>query len=122
MSWERMSVELEEALEDVPKEETPSANERFKNSYRLIGALAVGNVKYQVESGLFRRMIESGILPPGSVQLICGGVGDLFEPLRRFVADAPHRHAVRGLAGEDGDPAVRVEALRLVERWPRRVE
>ena len=30
---------------------------------------------------MVRRMIESGILPPGSVQLICGGVGDLFEHL-----------------------------------------
>lgn len=28
-----------------------------------------------------RRMIESGILPPGSVQLILGGVGDLFNYL-----------------------------------------
>jgi len=28
-----------------------------------------------------RRMMESGILPEGSVQLICGGVGDLFDYL-----------------------------------------
>jgi oxepin-CoA hydrolase/3-oxo-5,6-dehydrosuberyl-CoA semialdehyde dehydrogenase len=28
-----------------------------------------------------RRIVESGILPPGSLQLICGGVGDLFEHL-----------------------------------------
>jgi len=30
---------------------------------------------------VFRRMLESGILPEGTVQLICGGVGDLFEHL-----------------------------------------
>ena len=30
---------------------------------------------------MVRRMIESEILPPGSVQLICGGVGDLFDHL-----------------------------------------
>lgn len=30
---------------------------------------------------LIRRIIESGILPEGAVQLICGGVGDLFEHL-----------------------------------------
>ena len=30
---------------------------------------------------MVRRMIESGILPQGSVQLICGGVGDLFDHL-----------------------------------------
>ena len=30
---------------------------------------------------VFRRMIESEILPEGSVQLICGGVGDLFDYL-----------------------------------------
>lgn len=30
---------------------------------------------------VFRRMIESGILPDGSVQLICGGVGDIFDHL-----------------------------------------
>jgi oxepin-CoA hydrolase/3-oxo-5,6-dehydrosuberyl-CoA semialdehyde dehydrogenase len=28
-----------------------------------------------------RRIIESGLLPPGSLQLICGGVGDLFDHL-----------------------------------------
>jgi len=30
---------------------------------------------------VFRRMIESDILPPGAVQLVCGGVGDLFDHL-----------------------------------------
>ena len=30
---------------------------------------------------VFRRIIESQILPEGAVQLICGGVGDLFEHL-----------------------------------------
>jgi oxepin-CoA hydrolase / 3-oxo-5,6-dehydrosuberyl-CoA semialdehyde dehydrogenase len=30
---------------------------------------------------VFRRIVESGILPQGTVQLICGGVGDLFEHL-----------------------------------------
>ena len=30
---------------------------------------------------VFRRIVESGILPDGSIQLICGGVGDLFEHL-----------------------------------------
>ena len=29
----------------------------------------------------FRRIIESGLLPEGAAQLICGGVGDLFEHL-----------------------------------------
>ncbi|HEY6516112.1 MAG TPA: phenylacetic acid degradation bifunctional protein PaaZ [Steroidobacteraceae bacterium] len=29
----------------------------------------------------FRRIVESGILPEGAVQLICGGVGDLFDHL-----------------------------------------
>ena len=28
-----------------------------------------------------RRIIETGILPPGALQLICGGVGDLFDHL-----------------------------------------
>ncbi len=30
---------------------------------------------------VFRRIIDSGILPEGAVQLICGGVGELFEHL-----------------------------------------
>jgi oxepin-CoA hydrolase/3-oxo-5,6-dehydrosuberyl-CoA semialdehyde dehydrogenase len=30
---------------------------------------------------VFRRILESKILPPGAVQLICGGVGDLFDHL-----------------------------------------
>jgi oxepin-CoA hydrolase / 3-oxo-5,6-dehydrosuberyl-CoA semialdehyde dehydrogenase len=34
-----------------------------------------------VTEAVFRRMIDSGILPEGSVQLICGGIGDLFEHL-----------------------------------------
>jgi len=28
-----------------------------------------------------RRIVETGLLPPGSLQLICGGVGDLFDHL-----------------------------------------
>ena len=30
---------------------------------------------------VFRRILESGILPEGAVQLVCGGVGDLFDHL-----------------------------------------
>ena len=30
---------------------------------------------------MFRRIVESGILPEGALQLICGGVGDLFDHL-----------------------------------------
>ncbi|HYB33532.1 MAG TPA: phenylacetic acid degradation bifunctional protein PaaZ [Steroidobacteraceae bacterium] len=30
---------------------------------------------------VFRRMVESAILPDGAVQLVCGGVGDLFDHL-----------------------------------------
>ncbi len=30
---------------------------------------------------MVRRIYDSGILPPGSLQLVCGGVGDLFEHL-----------------------------------------
>jgi oxepin-CoA hydrolase/3-oxo-5,6-dehydrosuberyl-CoA semialdehyde dehydrogenase len=30
---------------------------------------------------MFRRMIESGALPEGALQLVCGSLGDLFEHL-----------------------------------------
>lgn len=30
---------------------------------------------------VFRRMIDSGLLPEGAMQLICGGIGDLFDHL-----------------------------------------
>ncbi|HVS78065.1 MAG TPA: phenylacetic acid degradation bifunctional protein PaaZ [Steroidobacteraceae bacterium] len=30
---------------------------------------------------VFRRIVESGLLPEGAVQLLCGGVGDLFDHL-----------------------------------------
>ncbi|MBS0614892.1 MAG: phenylacetic acid degradation bifunctional protein PaaZ [Proteobacteria bacterium] len=30
---------------------------------------------------VFRRIIESKILPPGAIQLVCGGLGDLFDHL-----------------------------------------
>ncbi len=38
------------------------------------------NTAYLTEL-VFRRMVESGILPEGAVQLICGSTGDLFEHL-----------------------------------------
>lgn len=31
---------------------------------------------------VFRRMVESGILPEGSIQLVCGSLGNLFDHLR----------------------------------------
>jgi oxepin-CoA hydrolase/3-oxo-5,6-dehydrosuberyl-CoA semialdehyde dehydrogenase len=31
---------------------------------------------------VFRRIVESGVLPAGAVQLVCGSVGDLFEHLQ----------------------------------------
>lgn len=34
-----------------------------------------------VTEAVVRRMVDSAILPPGAVQLICGGVGDLFDHL-----------------------------------------
>ncbi len=43
-----------------------------------------------------RRIVESGILPPGSLQLLCGSAGDLFDHL-----DLPGRRGVHGL-GEHG--------------------
>ena len=48
----------------------------------------------------FRRIIESAILPEGSVQLICGAVGDLFEHLTcqdvvSFTGSAPTAHELR---------------------------
>ncbi|HEV3181326.1 MAG TPA: phenylacetic acid degradation bifunctional protein PaaZ [Steroidobacteraceae bacterium] len=49
---------------------------------------------------VFRRMIESDILPPGAVQLICGGVGDLFDHLTcqdviAFTGSAVTAHKLR---------------------------
>src|SRR5438309_3898479 len=48
----------------------------------------------------FRRIIESAILPEGSVQLICGAVGDLFEHLTcqdvvSFTGSAAKAHQLR---------------------------
>ena len=48
----------------------------------------------------FRRIIESAILPEGSVQLICGAVGDLFEHLTcqdvvSFTGSAATAHKLR---------------------------
>jgi len=34
-----------------------------------------------LSEAVFRAMIESGILPEGAIQLVCGGIGDLFEHL-----------------------------------------
>lgn len=38
-------------------------------------------VSAYLTAAMVREMIDSGILPAGSVQLICGGVGDLFDHL-----------------------------------------
>jgi oxepin-CoA hydrolase/3-oxo-5,6-dehydrosuberyl-CoA semialdehyde dehydrogenase len=45
---------------------------------------------------VFRRMVESEILPEGSVQLICGGVGDLFD---HFATASAHRVRLGALHG-----------------------
>src|SRR5882757_8808106 len=47
-----------------------------------------------------RRIVESGILPEGSIQLICGGVGDLFDHLTcqdivAFTGSASTAHKLR---------------------------
>ena len=67
----------------------------------------------------FKVMIEANILPPGAIQLIVGGVGDLFDHLtgqdivsftgsashRAQASDAPRRNAgVRPLRGGAGQP------------------
>jgi oxepin-CoA hydrolase / 3-oxo-5,6-dehydrosuberyl-CoA semialdehyde dehydrogenase len=49
---------------------------------------------------VFRRIVESAILPEGAVQLICGGVGDLFEHLScqdvvSFTGSATTAHKLR---------------------------
>jgi oxepin-CoA hydrolase/3-oxo-5,6-dehydrosuberyl-CoA semialdehyde dehydrogenase len=50
---------------------------------------------------VFRDVIDSGLLPPGSVQLICGGVGDLLDHLGgqdaiAFTGSAATAAALRG--------------------------
>ena len=30
-----------------------------------------------------RRIVETGLLPPGALQLVCGHVGDLFDHLKK---------------------------------------
>jgi oxepin-CoA hydrolase/3-oxo-5,6-dehydrosuberyl-CoA semialdehyde dehydrogenase len=49
---------------------------------------------------VFRRIIESGILPEGSVQLVCGSLGDLFDHLTcqdvvSFTGSASTAHKLR---------------------------
>jgi oxepin-CoA hydrolase/3-oxo-5,6-dehydrosuberyl-CoA semialdehyde dehydrogenase len=49
---------------------------------------------------VFRRIIDSAILPPGAVQLVCGGVGDLFDHLTcqdvvLFTGSASTAHKLR---------------------------
>jgi oxepin-CoA hydrolase / 3-oxo-5,6-dehydrosuberyl-CoA semialdehyde dehydrogenase len=49
---------------------------------------------------VFRRIIEAAILPAGAVQLVCGGVGDLFEHLTcqdvvSFTGSAPTARKLR---------------------------
>jgi len=61
---------------------------------------------------VFRRMIESGILPPGAVQLLCGSTGDLFDHLTcqdvvSFTGSASTAHKLRQ------HPAVNANAVRF---------
>jgi oxepin-CoA hydrolase/3-oxo-5,6-dehydrosuberyl-CoA semialdehyde dehydrogenase len=49
---------------------------------------------------VFRRIVESGLLPEGAVQLLCGGVGDLFDHLTcqdviAFTGSASTAHKLR---------------------------
>lgn len=61
---------------------------------------------------LVELVVESGVLPPGSVQLLCGGVGDLFEHLTEqdllsFTGSAATAHLLRN------HPTVTSRAVRL---------
>jgi oxepin-CoA hydrolase / 3-oxo-5,6-dehydrosuberyl-CoA semialdehyde dehydrogenase len=61
---------------------------------------------------VFRRMIESGILPPGAVQLLCGSTGDLFDHLTcqdvvSFTGSASTAHKLRQ------HPVVNANAVRF---------
>jgi oxepin-CoA hydrolase/3-oxo-5,6-dehydrosuberyl-CoA semialdehyde dehydrogenase len=61
----------------------------------------------------FRIMVESGLLPPGSVQLIVGGVGDLFEHLtgQDIVSFTGSAHTASKLKSH---PVVMRESVRFV--------
>ncbi len=61
---------------------------------------------------VFRRIVESGILPDGAVQLICGSTGDLFTHLtgRDMVAFTGSASTATKLAGH---PTVLAEAVRF---------
>jgi len=61
----------------------------------------------------FRQMLESGLLPEGAIQLICGGVGDLFDHLGgqdvvSFTGSASTAGQLRG------HPAVLAKAVRFI--------
>jgi len=61
---------------------------------------------------VFRRIIESGILPPGAVQLLCGSTGDLFDHLTcqdvvSFTGSASTAHKLRQ------HPVVNANAVRF---------
>ncbi|HKF96940.1 MAG TPA: phenylacetic acid degradation bifunctional protein PaaZ, partial [Steroidobacteraceae bacterium] len=61
---------------------------------------------------VFRRIIESGILPPGAVQLLCGSTGDLFDHLIcqdvvSFTGSASTAHKLRQ------HPVVNANAVRF---------
>ncbi|HEY2340996.1 MAG TPA: phenylacetic acid degradation bifunctional protein PaaZ [Steroidobacteraceae bacterium] len=61
---------------------------------------------------VFRRIIESGILPPGAVQLLCGSAGDLFDhftcqDLVSFTGSASTAHKLRQ------HPVVNANAVRF---------
>ncbi|GMU70274.1 MAG: putative phenylacetic acid degradation protein PaaN [Steroidobacteraceae bacterium] len=62
---------------------------------------------------VFRRIVESGLLPAGAVQLVCGGVGDLFDHLTgqdvvSFTGSASTAARLRG------HPAVIAHAVRFI--------
>jgi len=61
---------------------------------------------------VFRRMIESGILPEGAIQLVCGGTGDLFGHLgcQDLVAFTGSAATADKLASH---PRVRSESVRF---------
>ena len=60
----------------------------------------------------FRRIIESGLLPEGALQLVCGGVGDLFEHLGSQDAVA-FTGSARTAAGLRQQPAIVRHAVRF---------
>src|SRR5271166_4350735 len=99
----------------------PGANCRTTRSSpraRSSRSARAGTQTAYLTARLVELIVDSGLLPDGSIQLVCGSVGDLFVPaaLAEQVAEAARDRLAKVVVGNPAEEGVRMGALAGLEQ------